>query len=40
MLRYTYIGCLVVQCISVYITLLLVVCTGGIGGVFFRLADT
>jgi len=39
-LRYTYISCLVVQCISVYITLLLVVCTDGIGGVFFRLVDT
>jgi hypothetical protein len=40
LLRYMYIGCLVVQCISVYITLLLVVWTDGIGGAFLRLADT
>jgi hypothetical protein len=39
-LRYTYIGCIVVQCISVYITPLLVVWTNGIGGAFLRLADT
>jgi len=39
-LHYAYIGCLVLQCISVYITLLLVVCTASIGGVFLRHADT